>query len=139
MANEEKKCKYCAMMIPKEAKICPFCHKKMPISKGVGFAFIIIFGFLIIWSIASQQSPPPSTPPVGSDPKNVTDRQIYREYEICMRSAEQTIKENKLQGQDMGTMCFAQLQKYGKERAKKAFATYYDFDYNEKKKGGIAK
>jgi hypothetical protein len=29
MLESEKKCKYCAMTIPKEAKICPFCRKKL--------------------------------------------------------------------------------------------------------------
>lgn len=130
----EKKCKYCAMMIPKEAKICPYCRKKMPISRAVGLIIIVVFSFIIILSMSSQPHTTPSTPPIGSDPKVATDAQIYREFEICMNDAMKTVDENKLKGQDMATGCFAQLQKYGDNRAKKAFATYYDLDYKEKKK-----
>jgi RNA polymerase subunit RPABC4/transcription elongation factor Spt4 len=45
--SEEKKCKYCAMMIPKEAKICPHCRKKQGTSFFVGF-LAVIFGLIII-------------------------------------------------------------------------------------------
>ena len=44
---DEKKCKYCAMMIPKEAKICPHCRKKIPTSGITGLVIIIIFVFII--------------------------------------------------------------------------------------------
>jgi len=47
----EKKCKYCAMMIPKEAKICPHCRKRqgwtLPAKIGLGIIIIIvIFGII---------------------------------------------------------------------------------------------
>lgn len=44
---EEKKCKYCAMMIPKEAKICPHCRKKQGMSLLVKFALGFI-GFILL-------------------------------------------------------------------------------------------
>jgi len=37
----EKKCKYCAMMIPKEASICPHCRKKQGTSTGVKILAVI--------------------------------------------------------------------------------------------------
>jgi len=49
----EKKCKHCAMMIPKEAKICPHCRKR----QGMGlFAKIIIgvFGFLVLAGVIGR-------------------------------------------------------------------------------------
>lgn len=52
---EEKKCKHCAMMIPKEAKVCPHCRKKQGTSLAVGcLAIIVIIIFIgIISSIMS--------------------------------------------------------------------------------------
>lgn len=47
----EKKCKYCTMMIPREAKICPHCRKQqgwtLPAKIGLGIIIIIvIFGII---------------------------------------------------------------------------------------------
>lgn len=44
--EDQKKCKHCAMMIPKEAKICPHCRKKQGINKLV---IIIPLFLLAIW------------------------------------------------------------------------------------------
>jgi len=44
---DEKKCKYCAMMIPKEAKICPHCRKN--IGSGSNLWVILILLLLIFW------------------------------------------------------------------------------------------
>jgi hypothetical protein len=124
--SEEKKCTYCAMMIPKEAKICPHCHKKMPLSGGVVLTVILVSSFFIIWAIGSGSKSPPRTPPAGSDPATATDDQIYREYEICMNGAKKTLADDKLKGQEMVVNCYGQLKKYGEERAKKAFKLYFD-------------
>lgn len=44
----EKKCKYCAMMIPKEAKICPHCRKTqgwtLPAKLVAGFFILMVIG-----------------------------------------------------------------------------------------------
>ena len=46
----EKKCKYCAMMIPEDAKICPYCRKKQNSTflKFIGgfFLFILFASFI---------------------------------------------------------------------------------------------
>ena len=59
----EKKCSYCAMMIPKEAKVCPHCRKKMPISSAAGFIIIIISTIAIISILISALTPSDSTTP----------------------------------------------------------------------------
>jgi hypothetical protein len=46
---DEKKCRYCAMMIPKEAKICPHCRKK----QGWTLPAKIAAGFFILMAIGS--------------------------------------------------------------------------------------
>jgi hypothetical protein len=38
----EKKCRYCAMMIPKEAKICPHCRKRQGLSWPVKILLTLI-------------------------------------------------------------------------------------------------
>jgi hypothetical protein len=38
----EKKCKYCAMMIPKEAKVCPHCRKKQGLSRSSKIVILVI-------------------------------------------------------------------------------------------------
>ena len=42
--TEEKKCKYCAMMIPADAKICPCCRKIL----GWTWPAKIVLAFIII-------------------------------------------------------------------------------------------
>lgn len=125
MADDEKKCKYCAMMIPKEAKICPHCRKKLTSSWGC-MAAIIIFAFIMIWFAAMQTPSTPRTPPVNSDPSTATDAQIYREFEICMNLAKKTVDDDKQVGQAIAAKCMMRLAKYGDKRAQKAFATYFD-------------
>lgn len=40
----EKKCKYCSMMIPVDAKVCPHCRKK----QGIGFIGKLFFVFFVL-------------------------------------------------------------------------------------------
>ena len=48
---DEQKCKYCAMMIPKDAKICPHCRKQLvwslPAKIFIGFIALVIISTLI--------------------------------------------------------------------------------------------
>jgi hypothetical protein len=54
----EKKCKYCAMMIPKEASICPHCRKRQGTSAGVKAlaVLLILFLFAFIGSLSKTGS-----------------------------------------------------------------------------------
>ena len=54
----EKKCKYCAMMIPAEAKICPYCRKKQT-STLLTFIAALFFIFLIIGVIRNMEQGQP--------------------------------------------------------------------------------
>jgi hypothetical protein len=45
----EKKCKHCAMMIPKDAKICPHCRKKL----GWTLPAKIVLGLIVLGVIGS--------------------------------------------------------------------------------------
>lgn len=49
----DKKCKYCAMMIPKEAKICPHCRKKLGLlTLPVKIILVILLIPLALWLYA---------------------------------------------------------------------------------------
>ncbi len=43
----EKKCKHCASMIPREAKICPHCRKRQGMSPIVKI-FLVFFALMVI-------------------------------------------------------------------------------------------
>jgi hypothetical protein len=46
--EDEKKCKYCAMMIPAAAKICPHCRKDQGIPTGIGCLIVAIMTIVIV-------------------------------------------------------------------------------------------
>jgi hypothetical protein len=62
----------------------------------------------------------------GLDPATATDAQIYREFEVCMNRSKKIIGDDKMKGRQIAAKCMIDLQKYGDERAKKAFAYYFD-------------
>jgi hypothetical protein len=69
----EKKCRYCAMMIPKEAKICPHCRKRL----GWTWPAKIFLGFIIftvIGIIASQNKN--SSVPTKSSEKRTQIKEV---------------------------------------------------------------
>ncbi len=54
---DEKKCRYCAMMIPKEASICPYCRKQQGFSSGFkAILGIIIFLIVMVALMPRHQS-----------------------------------------------------------------------------------
>ena len=61
---DEKKCKHCAMSIPKDARICPHCRKKQrgPLTPVL---FLIAFLMLVNWLFSGfapeGKNPPPAT------------------------------------------------------------------------------
>lgn len=66
----EKKCKYCAMMIPQEARICPYCRKQLVTSRRTKFllVFIILIVFMAWFRIISYHNSGPgskSTPSIS--------------------------------------------------------------------------
>lgn len=75
----EKKCKHCAMMIPKEAKVCPHCRKKQGTSFAVGcLAVVAVVIFIsIMATILSTRGP--ETSKVSDD--DLAERAFYKSQE----------------------------------------------------------
>src|SRR5208283_1373454 len=104
----EKKCKYCAMMVPKDAAICPYCRKRLKTSPVVWFIAIVL-GFSLI---VSMQDMIKRTQNVTPDSQK-TDEEIYREFKNCVGE--------KPDG-DRLLYCHEETEKrYGDKKAKKAF------------------
>lgn len=86
--STEKKCKYCAMMVPRDAKICPHCRKKLRVPQPL-WVWISIIGFVILVSFFSgkkedettqnKQSPQQVTREVKQPvaPRSATNETIY--------------------------------------------------------------
>lgn len=93
----EKKCKYCAMMIPSEAKICPHCRKSQP-SKLTPWLVLVIF--LSFGYVASQPSPQPAAASLQSSQEEqltTQGKKVKAEHQawpndICNTVAEKKIK-----------------------------------------------
>jgi hypothetical protein len=94
----EKKCKYCAMMIPKEASICPHCRKKQGTSTGVKILAVIfiLMGIGMCQSLMSTNKgsyQPGSYQSAGTKTEPVLEVQKwhwYKEYDYAI--AEGTVK-----------------------------------------------
>lgn len=67
----EKKCRHCAMMIPEDAKICPYCRKSQGTSTGVKIlaGIFILIGLGMCQSITSIKE---TSRPVSSINNSVT-------------------------------------------------------------------
>jgi len=52
----EKKCPHCAMMIPKEANICPYCKKQQLTPKKFLCAIVVLIGFVFFTYLVGNQS-----------------------------------------------------------------------------------
>lgn len=93
----EKKCKHCAMMIPKEAKICPHCRKKQGVSFIVG-AFIVIIGIFIFTGIitnisnkSTNDNSPTSNESLTAKGQKVKKKHASWPNDICNTVAEKKI------------------------------------------------
>lgn len=83
-APTEKKCRYCAMMIPKEAKVCPHCRKTFGLSGAAKiFLTIFIIGILaaIITPRAKHTSPPP---PENNSQKPQVEPYSFKDFQLGM-------------------------------------------------------
>jgi hypothetical protein len=70
----EKKCKYCAMMIPKEAKFCPHCRKR----QGMSVGFKLLLGLILFSALMAAISL------LWNSGKNASDDVVYTEVTRCM-------------------------------------------------------
>ncbi|MDA8079470.1 MAG: hypothetical protein M0Z79_11095 [Nitrospiraceae bacterium] len=130
----EKKCAYCAMMIPNEANICPHCRKPQGVSLGVKFFLGVLFIIVVAYTlnIISKENKARS---VGSmrgasvaipSREMPSDEQIYREFERCMNNAMAHAKAGRtLDARDASVICMSSLDKFGKEQWKKAVDLYF--------------
>lgn len=88
----EKQCRYCAMMIPKAAKICPHCRKTLgwtlPAKIGVALLFLFIFGGLF-----GRGTSPPVRETATLPPINITAEQLYAEYQANEVAGDQKFKD----------------------------------------------
>ncbi len=95
----EKKCKYCAMMVPEEASICPYCRKRLKTS----LLTKIVIGLFCLAAIAYCQkiSHKYSTPSLNNytSPSAAIEQQGFagmtpaehlREYKIYLRTGDMT-------------------------------------------------
>lgn len=91
----EKKCRYCAMMIPKDAKICPHCRKTLgwtwPAKIFVG---LIAFGVIGVFIGRNSPEAPQAQKPIAKPIEiiSITSEQLYKEYEANEISADQKYK-----------------------------------------------
>jgi len=99
------------------------------------FSFIACVLILALWIIYFSPGSRDAaiTPKVASEVAkqsivNITDDQIYREFERCMNSAKRQIGDDKLEARRQAAFCMVQLAKYGDRRAKRAFNIYFDLD-----------
>jgi len=91
--TEEKKCKHCAMTIPKEAKICPHCRKNQGTSIGVWILAIIfiLFGIGMCQNMLSSNNPTQKPVVTKSEPVlEVQKWNWHKEYDYAI--AEGTVK-----------------------------------------------
>lgn len=66
----EKKCKSCAMIIPAEAKVCPFCRKTQPTKAVWWLLLIIVMSFGYAFSF-NNNAPPKSAEQIIQDKKEI--------------------------------------------------------------------
>ena len=95
---KEKKCRQCAMMIPKEAKICPHCRQKQGMSSLLKIILIVI-GTGFVFAIFIGKTPPPaekSQAPPEPAPIAITAEQLYAEYDKNEIAADQKYKNKTL-------------------------------------------
>ena len=119
-----KKCKECGHEISDAAGKCPSCGAPQTKKSTYGCLIAVILLTLYI----SWVSTAPRTSSLPTDINTATDVQIYREFEICMNSAKEQMKNNKLKGRQTAVICVSRLEKYGDARAKKAMKIYFDMD-----------
>ena len=82
--NATKECKYCKMQIPAQAKVCPFCRKRL---RGRGVRIVLgsiagVFALLIVLIIASSGS--------GSSERAVDNSASSQQNQLALPASTQT-------------------------------------------------
>ncbi|MDD2319132.1 MAG: hypothetical protein PHO83_03675 [Geobacteraceae bacterium] len=106
----DKKCKFCSMMIPSDAKVCPYCRKTLSSSKVVVWLIIIIlllFGYTCSRMNFADYSTPPSSTQVDRlktvtlTPKGQKIKQKHPSWanDICNMVAKKEIRIGMTAGQ----------------------------------------
>lgn len=124
----EKKCKYCAMMIPSEAKICPHCRKTLgwtTCAKAglIGILFVVLVPALSNIGKSSKNSQTPPDP--YSAPRGV-----------CRMAINQVLHDPDSAEFAAGSSWYVETRKDGKilvqpqVRAKNAFGAYINSTWN---------
>lgn len=140
---EEKKCKYCSMMIPQSAKFCPFCRKRLTTSPASIITLLVLV--LIVYSCSSMYSnskakyaaaakkaaaaqgastnqaepmaptgPPPS--PVNWDYNESTEEMADGKIKTAVAYSENEIEfKFPYQGPQKGTLMLRKHPRYGKD------------------------
>lgn len=94
--TEEKKCKHCAMMIPRDAKICPHCREKLgltwPVKIFLALIVVGIFGAFIGNNTNSTSSAQKEAERPVVEAISITAEQLYKEYEANEVAADQKYK-----------------------------------------------
>jgi len=80
----EKKCKYCAMMIPKDAKICPHCRKTL----GMTMPVKVVIGLFLFGALMSAIAGNQSTPPTSNGSNSVQKEKDMEDYAVRYASIE---------------------------------------------------
>lgn len=79
----EKKCRYCAMMIPKEAKVCPYCRKTLGWTWPAKIA-LILFVLGLIGALAGKSGQEIAQKPAAKPAAQiiaVSAEQLYKDYD----------------------------------------------------------
>lgn len=90
----EKKCRYCAMMIPKEAKICPHCRKTLGWTWPAKIVLaLIVFGAIgSLMGKGSQETTHKPTAKPAAQIISITSEQLYKEYDANEMAADPKYK-----------------------------------------------
>jgi|GEM_PF-4319164 len=123
----EKKCKYCSLMIPADARICPHCRKTQGLTYAQGCLVIIIA--IVLIPILLYLAGTSSNSPAPSDPYSAARG-------ACRMAIKQSLHDPGSADFDLGSSWYTETQKNGailvqpKLRSKNAFGAYIYATYN---------
>lgn len=111
--SETKKCRHCAMYIPKAAKICPYCRKKIGLTLPAK-VFLGLFAIGFLAAMCGKGNTPSAPPPSPA--------------EIAQRAKEQERDDAKFMAKEF-------VEKSLKAPSTAKFQSTYDFAASQEKNG----